>query len=96
MLIKGVLIHINPDHLEQVYNKLYHSSSRYILLCEYYNPVPVSIPYRGHEDRLFKRDFCGELMDSYHDLHLLDYGFLYHRDRHFPQDDLNWFLLEKK
>jgi len=27
-------------------------------VAEYYNPSPVAIPYRGHTDRLFKRDFA--------------------------------------
>lgn len=95
-LVKGVLIHINPDLLPRVYEKLYQSTSRYILVAEYYNPTPVSIPYRGHQDRLFKRDFAGELLESYDDLKLIDYGFLYKGDPAFPQDDITWFLLEKK
>jgi pseudaminic acid biosynthesis-associated methylase len=94
-LIKGVLIHINPHKLDVVYEKLYQASRRYILACEYYNPSPVDIPYRGHADRLYKRDFAGELMDKYRDLHLLDYGFAYRRDPAFPQDDITWFLMEK-
>jgi len=95
-LIKGVLIHINPDMLQVVYEKLYNASSKYILVCEYYNPSPVTINYRGHEDRLFKRDFAGEILDRYNDLKLLDYGFSYKRDVVFPQDDITWFLMEKK
>jgi pseudaminic acid biosynthesis-associated methylase len=94
-LIKGVLIHINPDMLQTVYEKLYESSNKYILVCEYYNPSPVTIPYRGHSDRLFKRDFAGELLEKYPDLHLIDYGFCYKRDPAFPQDDVTWFLLSK-
>lgn len=93
--VKGVLIHINPDELQNVYKKLYNSSSKYILIAEYYNPSPVTIPYRGHTDRLFKRDFAGEMMDKYKDLKLVDYGFSYHRDNNYPQDDITWFLLEK-
>jgi spore coat polysaccharide biosynthesis protein SpsF len=27
---------------------------------------------------------------------LLDYGFAYRRDPDFPQDDINWFLLERR
>lgn len=92
---KGVLIHINPEFLEQAYGLLYESSSRYVLVAEYYNPTPVSVAYRGHADRLFKRDFAGELMDRYPDLRLVRYGFVYHRDPVFPADDLTWFLLEK-
>jgi pseudaminic acid biosynthesis-associated methylase len=93
--IKGVLIHINPDQLNVVYDRLYAASSRYILVAEYYNPAPVTIPYRGHENRLFKRDFAGELMDRFSDLELIDYGFAYRRDPAFPQDDITWFLMRK-
>jgi len=95
-LIKGVLIHINPDALQDVYEKLYQSSSRYICIVEYYNPSPVAIAYRGHTGRLFKRDFAGEVLEKYPDLKLVDYGFVYHRDQNFPQDDCTWFLLEKR
>ena len=95
VLIKGVLIHLSPDLLPLAYEKLYKSSSKYILICEYYNPTPVTIDYRGHSDRLFKRDFAGEILDLYEDLILTDYGFVYHRDRSFPLDDISWFLLEK-
>ena len=95
-LIKGVLIHINPEQLSEVYHKLYLASKKYILIAEYYNPTPVSMPYRGHENKLFKRDFAGEMLDKFEDLFLLDYGFVYHRDNLFPQDDINWFLLKKK
>jgi spore coat polysaccharide biosynthesis protein SpsF len=95
VLIKGVLIHINPDKLPQVYDLLYQSSQQYLCISEYYNPAPVAIPYRGHEDKLFKRDFAGEMLDRYPDLQLVDYGFNYHRDLHFPQDDTTWFLLKK-
>lgn len=90
---KGLLIHIAPDLLDMTYDILYNASKRYIFLAEYYNPTPVSIPYRGHDDRLFKRDFAGEMMDRY-PLALVDYGFWYHRDE-YPQDDITWFLLEK-
>lgn len=95
VLIKGVLIHLNPDSLPGVYELLHKASSRYICVAEYYNPSPVEIKYRGHEGRLFKRDFAGELLDGYDDLRLVDYGFVYHRDPSFPQDDITWFLLEK-
>jgi len=94
-LIKGVLIHIHPEMLPQVYNKLYESSTKYIMVAEYYNPSPVSIPYRGHNDKLFKRDFAGEMLDVFLDLKLVDYGFAYRRDPAFPQDDITWFLMEK-
>ena len=94
-LIKGVLIHINPERLDDVYTRLYNFSDKYICIAEYYNPTPVTIPYRGHDNRLFKRDFAGELMSIYSDLELVDYGFLYQNDPIFPQDDITWFLMKK-
>ncbi len=33
-------------------------------------------------------------MDTY-GLRLVDYGFVYRRDPNWPQDNINWFLLEK-
>ena len=95
VLIKGVLIHINREYLNQVYDLLYQTSNKYICICEYYNPTPVEVSYRGHQGKLFKRDFAGEIMDKFNDLELIDYGFVYHRDYQFPQDDMNWFLLKK-
>jgi spore coat polysaccharide biosynthesis protein SpsF len=94
-LIKGVLIHIHPESLPLVYDKLVAASGKYLLVAEYYSPVPVAIPYRGHADRLFKRDFAGEIMDRHPQMTLIDYGFVYRRDPNFAQDDINWFLLEK-
>ncbi len=94
-LIKGVLIHINPDVLPEVYEALYRATGKYLLVCEYYNPSPVQISYRGHSDRLFKRDFAGEILTKYPDMRLVDYGFAYRRDPNFPQDDITWFLMEK-
>lgn len=96
VLIKGVLIHINPDELTNVYDKLVGACGKFLLLAEYYNPSPAAISYRGHENRLFKRDFAGEIMDRHPQMTLIDYGFAYRRDPNFPQDDITWFLLEKK
>jgi spore coat polysaccharide biosynthesis protein SpsF len=95
-LVKTVLIHIPPQELEAVYQLLYQSSKKYICIAEYYSPNPVEINYRGHSKRLFKRDFAGEMLDLYPDLILKEYGFVYNRDPLFPQDDITWFLLEKK
>lgn len=92
---KGVLIHINPHSLSKVYDLLHAASKRYVLVAEYYNPIPVEISYRGHTGKLFKRDFAGELMDRHRDLRLVEYGFMYRRDPVFPQDDITWFLMEK-
>lgn len=96
VLIKGVLIHIAPEKLDEVYEILYNASDKYICLMEYYNPVPMAIPYRGYSGKLFKRDFAGEMLEKFKDLQLIDYGFMYHKDNNFPQDDITWFLLKKQ
>lgn len=92
---KGMLIHIPPDDLPDAYETLVNVSSRYVAVCEYYNPTPVEVPYRGHAGRLWKRDFAGEMMKQ-HNLRLVDYGFVYRNAPIFPQDDITWFLMEKK
>ena len=91
----GVLIHINPEVLNDVYQIIYNLSNSYIILSEYYNPTPIDVIYRGNKDKLFKRDFAGEMLDIYKNLLLLDYGFFYHRDELTKGDDATWFLLKK-
>jgi spore coat polysaccharide biosynthesis protein SpsF len=91
---KGVLIHVNPEKLKLAYEKLFNHSKKYILIVEYYNPTPVTIDYRGEKDKLFKRDFAGEMLEVYPEIKLINYGFTYHKDP-FPQDDNTWFLFEK-
>jgi len=93
---KGVLIHINPNNLPIAYKTLYESSKKYIMIMDYYNPVPVSVEYRGYKDKLFKRDFAGEMLEIYPDLELVDYVFIYHKDFNLKEDDTTWFLMQKK
>lgn len=94
-MTKGVLIHINPEFLDKAFDVLYETSKKYILMIEYFNPNPVEVIYRGHQDKLFKRDFAKDFMKRYENLKLIDYGFKYSGDKLFPQDDLTWFLLSK-
>jgi len=92
----GVLIHIAPESLPAAYDAMYRASAKYIALAEYYSPTPTEIPYRGHRERMFKRDFAGDFLDRFPDLELVDYGFFYHRDNNFGHDDLTWFVLRKQ
>ena len=97
VLLRGLLIHINPKKLNQVYRVIYNSckKNKYILFAEYYNPYPIKVEYRGYKHVLYKRDFAGEFINSFKKIKLIDYGFVYHRDK-FPQDDITWFLPQKK
>lgn len=91
---KGVLIHIDPADLDKVYKNLVKFSTRYVLVCEYFNTTPVEIDYRGNQRKLFKRDFAYDLIKNYN-LELIDYGFVYRHDPNFVCDDQTWFLLKK-
>lgn len=96
VLCKGFLVHIIEEILPDIYRKIYDAADKYICLVEYYNPTPVEINWRDNQGVMFKRDFCGEMLNQFSDLKLADYGFVYHRDANFPQDDFNWFLMEKR
>lgn len=91
---RGVLIHISPSDIDRAYATIMRCAGRFVLVAEYYSPQPVEVEYRGHSQRLWKRDFAGELMDRY-PLRLVDYGFQYRRDAVFPADDVTHFLLER-
>ena len=61
VLVKGVLIHINPEMLATAYDRIYQSARRWILIGEYYNPSPgrraLSRPRRPSvQARLRRRD----------------------------------------
>jgi spore coat polysaccharide biosynthesis protein SpsF len=95
VLVSGLLMHLDPQTVPDAYDALYSACGRYLCIFEYYNPEPVGVVYRGEQDRLFKRDWAGDLLDRFSDLDLVDYGFVYRRDNQFPGDDVNWFLLER-
>jgi pseudaminic acid biosynthesis-associated methylase len=92
ILSKGLLIHIHPDNAEYAFDEIYKASNKYILLCEYYSPNRVMIPYRGENDKLWKFDFIKPMLDR--GCLLLDYGFVSKYDK-YPQDDITWVLLRK-
>ena len=93
VLSKGLLIHIHPDNIYNAYEELYKASNKYILLCEYYSPNRIMIPYRGKKDKLWKFDFVKPMLDK--GCKILDYGFVSKYDEYF-QDDITWVLFQKK
>ena len=89
----GVLIHIHPDNLGASLKEIHRSSKRWIACVEYFSDKPEMIPYRGFDDRLFKRDFGGLWLDSFSDLRVVAYGFAWKRVTGL--DNLTWWLFEK-
>lgn len=90
----GVLIHINPDDLPQVYRKMAALADMYVLINEYFNPTPLEIKYRGHSGKLFKRDFAGEFLDTTEGFEPVGWGFLWKRMEP-AWDNSNWTLLHR-
>jgi hypothetical protein len=46
--------------------------------------------------RLWKADFAAEILAAYPDLVLADYGFASRLDPLLKQDDLNWWVMERR
>ena len=90
----GVLIHIHPDDLLASCSEIHRVARRYVVCIEYFSDKVEEITYRGHSERLFKRDFGGFWMDSFPDLTILDYGFAWKRTTGL--DNLTWWLMEKR
>lgn len=91
----GVLIHIHPDNLLSAMKKMFHLSSRYIIMVEYFNRTPVSIDYRGEKNKLFKSDF-GKLFIENFPVKVIDVGFLWgHIYDSAGFDDVTFWVFEK-
>src|SRR5487761_338383 len=90
----GVLIHVHPDHLESSIREIHRCAGRWIVAIEYFSDKPETIPYRGHDDRLFKRDFGGFWLDTFPDLWVAAYGFAWKRVTGL--DNLTWWLFDKR
>ena len=89
----GVLIHIAPDDLLEAYKEIYRVSRRYIISLEYFSSNPRTIPYHGHDNALFTRDFGRYWMENFPDLRIVDYGFCW---KHVTGlDNLTWWIFEK-
>lgn len=89
----GVLIHIHPDDLLVSLREIYRCSKRWIVCVEYFSDKIEMIPYRGHNDRLFKRDFGSFWLDNFPKLRPVAYGFAWRRATGL--DNLTWWLFEK-
>ena len=66
-----------------IYEKIYFALNRYMLIGQYYSDHPEEIFHRGFKNKLFKRDYVGEILEKFSDVQLLDYGFIYKRDKNY-------------
>jgi pseudaminic acid biosynthesis-associated methylase len=88
----GVLIHISLDDLPKAIDEMYRVSSKYLLVIEYYAEKETVIPYHGHNDMLWKRDFKKQFEERYPKLKLVRSGYW---DKTDGFDRTHWWLFEK-
>lgn len=67
----GVLIHIAPEDLPRAISEIYRCTKQYIWGTEYFSKEPTSVPYRGHEELLWKMDYVKLYLSSFPDLDLV-------------------------
>lgn len=90
----GVLIHIHHDDLLEACTNIYKASGKYIVCYEYFSDQPETIEYRGHGDKLFKRDYGSFWLENFPDLKCLGYGFEW---KHMTgMDNATWWVFEKR
>lgn len=89
----GVLIHIGPDKLMASMREIHRVARKYIICAEYFAPQEEMVPYRGHNDALWRRDYGGLYLDNFSDLHCTSSFFAWKRMTAF--DNLTFWLFEK-
>ena len=59
----GVLIHVDPEHLEAACREMHCVARHYLLTIDYYASEPETKTYRDRQGLLFKRDFGAFWLD---------------------------------
>jgi len=85
----GVLIHVALEDLPRAMREVYRCSRRYVLAVEYFSEEETNIPYRGHQNLLWKRNFLRHYQTLFPDLTLVRQGYFEEWDRS------TWWHLEK-
>jgi len=88
----GVLIHIPADCLPAAIRELARVSGRYVLAVEYFAEQETVVPYRGHQDLLWRRNFLRHFQECLPAHRLLRSGYWGLADGF---DRTHWWLLEQ-
>ena len=67
----GVLIHISPPHLPEVMSEIYRCAKEYIWGFEYWADEDTQVPYRNHENLLWKAPYSQKYLQVFKDLELI-------------------------
>lgn len=89
----GVLIHVEPEKLLASLREIHRVARRWIICGEYFAPSEEMVPYRGHENALWRRDYGSLFLDSFSDLHCTSATFAWKRMTGL--DNLTFWVFEK-
>jgi SAM-dependent methyltransferase len=89
----GVLIHIPPNKLAASMQEMHRTARRWIIVGEYFAPSEEMVPYRGHDNALWRRDYGSLFLDAFSDLHCLATLFAWKRMTGI--DNITFWVFEK-
>lgn len=89
----GVLIHIPTDDLLASMRQIHRCAGRYIICGEYFAPSEEMIPYRGHDNALWRRDYGSLWLDNFPDLRCTQQFFAWKRTTGL--DNITFWVFEK-
>lgn len=90
----GVLIHVPPERLKASLSEIHRVARRYIIAAEYFAPQEEMIPYRGHDNALWRRDYGSLYLDQFPDLRCISCTFAWKRTTGL--DNLTVWVFEKQ
>ncbi|MEO8206165.1 MAG: pseudaminic acid biosynthesis-associated methylase [Chthoniobacterales bacterium] len=90
----GVLIHVPLTELPRALKNMGRVSGKYLLSLEYFAEEETIIPYRGHDDLLWKRNFKKHYEEAMPGLRLIKSGDLDEKDG-FDSVPVRFWLFEK-
>ncbi len=89
----GVLIHVPPDQIADSLREIHRVAHRWIICAEYFSPSEEMIPYRGHDNALWRRDYGSLYLDQFQDLRCSSCMFAWRRITGL--DNLTFWIMEK-
>lgn len=89
----GVLIHVPPAGLLQAMTEIHRVSGGHVLCAEYHDEQEVEVPYRGHSQALWRRNYGQMYLDAFPDLQLVAQGYKAPEEGF---DRITWHLFRKR
>lgn len=72
----GVLIHVPPAAIDDVMREMVRTSRRYVMSAEYHDDADeVAVPWRGHDQALWRRNYKKKWLESFPSLRLVEEGY---------------------